>query len=465
MDSRKYDLSNHMGIGAFAHTKFTRWQRFCWSVKDWIWPLLGTLTIVALCLACLLLLCSCGDNRESYESPNLDAAIPAYPAVDGEFLIKIFPVSFACYGEPRYAKEFMTVGDVVPQSDSREFDLRSSLQGTFVEYDRSSINWTVSGFFSDTRTDPVSLAGFQLKANRFVEGRVNDETIGFFHRYELGWDLEDGSYYSACVYEADMSGDRRYASWNEEPRVTIDGQWRVRKSVIESSINYPEGLPYTHYVVMDTLSQANSDFIFDLREVRGGYHLDRIHRDPATSAVDAIMIIVSNNMEYETKLWGTVSPDSLSLEYSFRWKQLDTNEELFFQHEKYEGTPRYQPPASIEPIEGEYNANYELTSNDCGFDNYAEHRILDVRPDGDSYQVRVTEFGLEPFMKIEKDSPITITLNRTASGWNYTYKIDGSLDGVELNLTMTIVRAAIEGDNHCRMNYRISGRKRYQIYR
>lgn len=524
-------------------------------------------------------LAACGDNL-SPTAPNdagqEDASVP--PQADGEYAIKFSPLSFTCYGEPRTASEFYTLADVVRQENPWKFDLLSTkeLKDTFEEYDRRNLPLDADGYFKDDRVDNVSLAGLPLIAKRFFVGSANsDGTFNAFHSYGLGLNLEDGSYYSVCVYEADINGARRYMPWDKSvPHEGIDGQWRVKKTVLESPLNYPadlrakinatptifkyrfgfnkkqgklipflnhdktdavaksampkiipvivEGwkngkldkkniqawqmesdqlqpdqelspetsnnnLPYTHFVTMDTLTQTDDGSIFNLE---GSYnHLQYVMRDLSTGAVDALMIEIfpgvdENNQPsttiYETKLWGTLLPNAMLLDFSWKWYNYETGVISWYQLEHYEGVPRYQELDSSlpEPPAGAYNAEYALVSDDCGDPLYTEHRLLDIWPTDDGgIWPHITNLNIEPIVHLGADGKLAMSFYRPRSdGTSYTYTIgtiydedgtahDSTITGHALNLNMTIDVAFADGTHKCTALYKITGQKRYESYR
>lgn len=525
-------------------------------------------------------LAACGDNL-SPPAPNDggqdDAGVP--PQADGEFAIKFSPLSYTCYGEARPTLEFYTLADVVRQENPWKFDLLSTkeLKGSFAQYDRSNLPLAADGYFKDDRTDNVSLAGLPLIAKRFLEGSVNpDGTFNAFHSFDLGWNLADGTYYSACVYEADINGTRRYMPWdNITPRQNIDGQWRVKKTVIESPLDYPpnlrvdtgstptkissygfspnkkrnesvsflsrgktdraakylapqvmsaviegwklgklnkkniktwqlesdklqlgqklagetngDNLPYTHFVTMDTLTQsANGDSF----SISGTYNpLDGyVDRDPITGKVDVHIILeyaitTSDPIQtivYETKLWGTLLPDMMHLEFSWEWSIKETGEVQWFQHELYEGVPRYQEhDVSLpEPPAGAYNAEYSLVSNDCAYPLYTEHRLLDIWPTDDGgIWPHITNLNIEPIVYLGSDNKLAMSFYRPMSdGTSYTYTVgtiydddgtthDSTITGHTADLNMTIDVAYADGTHKCTALYKITGQKRYESYR
>ncbi len=421
--------------------------------------------------ALFLVLASCGDNLiGDAEAP--DATLPSPPALSGEYTIKVSPISFICYGEPRTTKQFYAVADIVPQEDSWTFDLRSALQGTFNEFDRYDLRFASSGDFVDDRVDDVSFGSFVVKAKRFIEGTSSANSLAFFHRYDIGWDI-DGAYYSACVYESDVVGVSRYAPWGGIPRRSIDGQWLVRRTVLNS----PPEPPYARNVVIDTLVRDDVGAIFDISEIRDNTNnsLQNVRRDVLTGAVDTIVSTSilgtdangqAQTMLIETRLWGTLLPDSMNLEYSYRWSTIETGEVYLFEHERYEGVPRYAPhnPTLPEPPEGAYNVEYDLEKNDCGVSPRIEHRILDVWPTTTGILLNVTEFDSEPSAFIDSYGKITLAFTHQTSDGTNTYIASGTLTGHTVDMILTVTRLNTDGSYYCAVPYHISGKKRYESY-
>lgn len=302
---------------------------------------------------CIFVLAACGDNLspEDADAGLTDKATP--PKADGKYNIIITPTSFICYGEPQHTEPFQSVADVVPQEGHWTFDLLSDwqLQNTFAEFDRSNLSWDEDGYFLDGRTDYVSFGIFVIKAKRLVVGSVNpDGTLTFTHIFNLGWDMDNGDYYSACTYVADVAGERMHAPWDGTPHTTINNEeWRVKKTVLESPLIYPDTLPYDHFVTMDTYAQANDESSF---AITGGFDtLTQVARDSATGVVDMsttttgfILDSDTNQIQtvvFETNLQGTLLPNEMDLEFTWKWSVLETGEVYWFQREHYEGVPRY----------------------------------------------------------------------------------------------------------------------------
>lgn len=430
-------------------------------------------------LFCILALTACGDNLRP-ETPEDagpdDDATPLPPQSDGEYLIKVSPTSFTCYDEPREANEFYTIANVVPQEDGWKFDLSGGPQNSFVYYDRYNLPWEVDGYFQDEEINNVSFGpGINVKAKRFVDGSANpDGSLTFFHSFDLGIYSKDDSWNSFCLYEADINGARRYTPWDETPRTSIDGQWRVKKTVLDSPLNYPTDLPYVHFVTMDTITQTVDDLLFD---IRGIYHNSLewyTLRNPTTGAVYALAIEVMPNggqtAVYETILWGTLLPDVMDLEFSWRWYIAETSEVKWFQHEHYEGVPRYnEHDLNLEePRAGAYNAEYKLLENNCDYTPYTEHRVLDVWPmDDGSVWPKITGLNIEPTVHLGPNGELAMTFSRYINdNTYYVYSFNNStINGHAVDLNMAIDVFDGNGTHLCLAEYKITGQKRYQSYR
>ncbi len=432
-------------------------------------------------LFCVFALAACGDNLTPEASqdagPDYDAAPDATPApeADGEYVVKVSPISFLCYDEPQQTNEFYTLADLVPQEDPWKFDLLSTgLQSTFVYFTGYSTPWDQDGggHFSANHVNAVSFGeGIDIKAKRFIDGIANGYGLGFYHSYDLGMDLEDGSWESFCVYEADISGTRRYMPWDSAPRTSIDGQWRVKETVVASPLFLPQNLPYTHFVTMDTVVQNADGSTFDLPGVYDpGYYATR---NSVSGAVNnSITTDVPGNGEttrYETHLWGTLLPNQMDLNYTWRWSIVETGEELWFTQEHYEGTPRYNPHnlKLPEPPEGAYNAEYRLMENDCGNTPYTQHRVLDVwQKDDGAVWPKITGFNIEPDVRLGPNGELTMAFIRyTNSGEFYNYSFENStINGHAVDLNMT-VEVTSNGAHACTAKYKITGPKRYESYR
>lgn len=180
-------------------------------------------------------LAACGDNLPPEETEDAGPTeVPPPPEAGGEYTIKISPSSYVCVSDgARTTATFYRVADIVPQVEGL-IDLRSELQGTLYEYDRAAMPRGSDGSFHDARTDywyifpnePVLL-------KRLEDGAADGDDLNFYHRYEVGWNLSDGTYHSECVLEADIDGQRSYERWRDgDERIGISGQWLVTKTVL-----------------------------------------------------------------------------------------------------------------------------------------------------------------------------------------------------------------------------------------
>ena len=424
-------------------------------------------------------LTACGDNLTP-ETPG-DAGppdAPQPPDVDGEYTIDVLPVSLMCYGEPRPTEEIFALANIVEQDNPWQFDLRSNLSNSFMGYyDRPNIPFAADGYFKDERVDDVSIGGFIIQAKRFVEGSANpDGTLSFSLSNDFGL---NGAWTSFCLYEADVFGEKRYTSWNKKPRATIDGQWRVKKTILESPLFYPTTLPYTHFTTMDTITQNEEGAYFNIFETFKP--LWSVERNPITGKVDAsIFVFVHENQNgenrvrlYETYLRGTLLPDYMRLEFTWIWSITETDgttTEQWRQRELYEGVPRYNPrnPALPEPPQGAYNAEYTLLpGSDCGDTPYTEHNVLDVRPIDGGFWPKITTYEIEPVVHLDSNGKLTepMVFNLNFDGGSYAYKVDGAITGHAVDLTMDINVLDYTTMKECKVKFKIAGQKRYESYR
>lgn len=403
------------------------------------------------------------------------------PEASGEYVIKVSPTTFRCAssGDQPLAS-FYAVADVVPQGDPWTFDLKSELAGTFAEFDRTDLKRDGDGAFDHRWEGYASFLEFLLTVKRDIEGSVDGDALAFFHRFDVGWDDEAGTYHRECLYEADVHGTRLHEPWDGSDKDGVSGQWWVTRTVLADPRLDAAELPSVRKDVVRTLSQAPDDGMVDLL---GLYRdIPYAYRDPLTGEIDAWMLTASaylgsdgsvRTMLQETRLTGIVLPTRIELEETWRWWTAATEtlpeEEHWFQHERYEGAPRYRPHdrSEPEPVHGAYVARFELIENDCGFGAYATNRLVDVLPADDGLVwPRLTGFDREPLVAPAADGSFSAPFTRTTWGGIYDYAIDGALDGHGLSATIRVTKRDAEtGAYACSATYEVAGEKLYMTAR
>lgn len=512
--------------------------------------------------ACLA--AACGDDEVIPATPDADVAPdaappdPLPPEAGGEYAVRVDTTSFDCASsDPDPIPPLYAVADIVTQ-DGRTMDLLSELQGTFMEYDRLDLARESDGSFQDRWDGYVGFYDIILTVTRDIEGSADGRSLDFTHRYDLGWDDDQGTYHSECVYEGEFHGLVLHERWDGSGKDGVTGQWRTERTVLadprlERSLRLPRrfggeemdprahpagaivlfrakrGGPWTmriaasvpeplhhktterrkairsapeedeamadamlmeteaevplqvRYVTLATLAQSPTDDIIDVRGVFRG--MDRVYRDPQTGEIDAGMLIIAGyvdsdgnvrTMLQETVLTGTVLPTTLSLEETWRWwtaaKDALPEIEHWFQHERYEGTPRYMPHARAapEPTHGTYAARYAMTANDCGYLPYEENRFLRILPvGGGAIWPRVTGFDLEPQVTPAPDGSFSAPFTRYTAFWRYEYALSGWLiGGHAVDLRMNVIRYdRATGAEDCSATFEIAGEKAFMTAR
>lgn len=388
------------------------------------------------------------------ESPTV-TAVDSPENIDGEYAMRVDPTSFICEGVPSEYPVIYAIANVVEQSSHGVFDLLPrGTGGGFADFSHWNVKRKPDGDFDD---------GYELEYYLTpgyppvilisdIVGSVESETLAFTNKWTAGSYDVNGDFQTGCEIIYDDIGFRRYLNWNDHPRPSIDGQWRVLHEAIEDPAD-PSGEP--RYLTIDTITQNSDGTVFDLKGTR--FSFKNVPRAP-DGGVHELVWYSSSQFEIE----GVVENDYLDLYLTRDWYDPITWTLIWHTKDRYVGTPRFAPhqPENIEPITGAFNTALTEAFDSCDGILNSRHYVVESLP-ADTGQIILWIAGLEvpPFIP---NSDGTFGFNFERNGfWRKQYRLDGKINSDALSFTLKAEATWGMDEVYCATDYIASGVKRY----
>lgn len=390
------------------------------------------------------------------ESPTVNV-VESREGIDGEYAMRVDSTSFVCEGVTSEYPVIYAVANVVEQSNPAVFNLLPrGTGGGFADFSHWNVERQAYGAFED---------GYELEYYLTpgyppvilisdIVGSVGSGTLAFTNKWTAGSYDTNGNFQIGCEIIYDDIGFRRYLNWNDHPRSSIDGQWRVLHEAIEDPAD-PSGEP--RYITIDTVTQNSDGTAFDLKGTR--FSFKNVPR-AADGSVHETLWYSSSQFEVE----GVVENDYLDLYLTWNWYDPITWVLIWHTKDHYTGLPRFAPHllGDIEPITGAFNAELAETFDSCDGILDSRHYIVESLP-ADNGQIVLWIAGLDvPPFSPSLDGTFGFNFERNGF-WRKRYRIDGKINSNILSFTLN-AEAILSGTDevYCATDYAANGVKRYR---
>lgn len=416
------------------------------------------------CLA-LLILSACAEGSGNYDpgSP-ISPVLPEAPTVtvvqppediDGEYAVRIDPVSYVCNGAVSDEQVIYAIANVVEQSGAT-FDLLARGAGAYYDFTHWEVEREPDGFFADEASFEWFLTpGYPpLVFVMSATGSATSNSLAFVNNWLIGWYDVNGTFHTECEMAYDNIGRRRYPNWDNSSRLGIDGQWRVWHETVEDSFGVSDE---PRYQTIDTIVLNDDDSAFDLKWTRLNFK-----NVPRAADGHVNLSFWSNGSLYDIS--GVVENNYLDLEITWDWFNETTGALFWHVKDRYTGSPRFQPHlvGNPEPPTGAFNVELTQTADSCDGILDVKHYIAEsLATDDGQILLWIGSLKPPPFMP-NADGTFSFNFDRY-DNWHFEYEVEnGIINGDTISFTMHAeVLWPDTNELYCASDYTASGVKRY----
>ena len=424
-------------------------------------------------IACLslLVLSSCAEGVG-----DVDANSPALPVdpdlptvtivepledIDGEYVVRIEPVSMVCNGDVLENPTLYALANVVEQNVGNTFDLLSRGAGGYYNFSHWGIERKANGLFEDEESFEWYITPGYPPLIFLINavGSIFSDTLAFVNHWDIGWYDDGGVWHPECDFVFENIGSRLYPNWDNKPRSGYDGQWRVWNEMLENSFGSPDE---PSFQAIDTVVLNDSGSAFDLKWTR--HNLRNVPRAADGSVAHSFW---ENGSLFE--VFGTVENDYLDLIVIWDWYDV-TGALIWHVKDRYTGAPRFQPHlvGNPEPPTGAFSVELTQTVDSCDGILNSRRYIAEVLPvDDGNIWLWIANLKPPPFTP-NADGAFSFDFDRY-DNWHFTYQVVGGIiNGDTISFTMhskalwPLGSGELTGQVYCATDYAATGVKRYR---
>lgn len=411
----------------------------------------------------MILLCWACAEGEGDRTPPVDASAPTVDAEflpenpEGEYAMRVEAASWVCDGVVTELPPIYAIADVVEQDDD-VFDILSRGVYGFADFAHWDVQVQTDGYFEDEYhfEFPLTPGYPPVDITVSAAGSAVANSLAFSNNWLAGWYDADDVFHTECEISFANTGWRRYANWRNEPRPSVDGQWRVWRETLEDSLS--PNLPAGRWQTLDTIAQNDDGSAFDLKG--RWFNVQNIPRDEDGGVAQTFLF--GNSW---LDLSGLVESDYLDLEITWELNDPVTNSLLWRVRDRYTGAPRFAPhaPEQSEPITGSFNAEVVEVFDSCDGVLDTHHYVIEALPaDNEQILLWVGSLKPPPFVP-DAVGRFEFGFERL-DGWRFTYWFsEGEINSDSISFLLHIdVLWPDSGALVCSTVYTASGAKRYQ---
>lgn len=420
----------------------------------------------------ILLCCACAEGQITntpIDANNLNVDVEFLPEnPEGEYAMLVETSSWICQGEVSQWPLIYAIASVVEQ-DNNVADILSRGVYGFADFAHWDVEIQNDGYFEDEYSFEFPLTPDYPPADITVSaaGSVVANSLAFNNDWLAGWYDADDVFHTECEISFANTGWRRYVNWQNEPRPSPDGQWRVWRETLEDSI--VSSLPEGRWQTLDTIAQDDDGSIFDLKG--RGFSIKNIPRGEDGGVTETFWF--GNSW---LDVYGQVENNYFDLEITWEIKDPVTNKLLWRIRERYTGVPRFAPhvPKQPEPVTGTFNADIAEVFDSCVGELESHNYVIEVLPaspaqlggptDNEQFQLWVGSLKPPPFSP-DAVGKFAFGFERL-DGWLYRYRFsEGEINGDSISFMVNEdVLWPDSGALVCSVLYTVSGDKRYQSW-
>ncbi len=417
-----------------------------------MWKIAGMGVILCLCA------CAEGQGNPPMDADMQNADVDFLPeSPEGEYAMRVDPVSWVCQGEASQWPVMYAIADVVEQDDGVVDILSRGVYG-FADFTHWEVAMQSNGYFENEYYFEFPLSPGYPPAEITVSatGSAVSGSLAFTNHWLAGWHDENGVFYTECEIDFDNVGSRSYASWREHPRSSIDGQSRVWHEILEDSL--AGNSLSARWQTIDTITQDDEGSFFDVKGP--GFNIKNVpRRDDG---------FVSHTFWFGDSwldVYGQVENDYLDLEITWELYDPITAKLLWRARDRYTGVPRFVPhiPKQPEPITGAFNAEIAEVFDSCDGELNTRRYVIESLP-ADNEQIQLWVGSLKP-PPFAPDVAGTFEFGfERLDGWRFSsWFSEGEINSDSISFILYIdVLWPDSGELYCSTVYTVSGDKRYQ---